>query len=206
MGQQLTGEEIRVYMKDSTIDHAHVISQAFSIQMLHDSVHFNQISSKEMTAFFEDGNIRRAISSGNVRAIYYPIDEKDTSIIVMDYTETDTMKMYFSPERKLEKIWMPKGRSSGKNFNCLCPSRQKTASPSVGTNSETRRPIRLPERTRLSLRNGASVTPSMGLRIVFGKTSRFRSLKLFNILTTPIHKNSATRTRKNYLISAGLVL
>ena len=38
---------------------------------------------------------------------YYPIEEKDSSIMVMNYTETDTLKMFFSPERKLEKIWMP---------------------------------------------------------------------------------------------------
>ena len=63
---------------------------------------------KDMKAFFENGQIRRAVSSGNVQAVYYPIDDKDSSIIVMDYTETDTMKMYFTPERKLEKIWMPK--------------------------------------------------------------------------------------------------
>lgn len=111
-GRQLLGDEIRVYLNDSTIRMAHIIGQALSIEKVDDEEHFNQISSKEMTAFFEDGNIRRAISSGNVRAIYYPIDEKDTSIIVMDYTETDTMKMYFSPERKLEKIWMPKAEGT----------------------------------------------------------------------------------------------
>jgi len=111
-GRQLLGDEIRVYLNDSTIRMAHIIGQALSIEKVDDEEHFNQISSKEMTAFFEDGNIRRAISSGNVRAIYYPIDEKDTSIIVMDYTETDTMKMYFSTERKLEKIWMPKAEGT----------------------------------------------------------------------------------------------
>ena len=111
-GRQLLGDEIRVYLNDSTIRMAHIIGQALSVEKVDDEEHYNQISSKEMMAFFENGNIRRAISSGNVRAVYYPIDEKDTSIIVMDYTETDTMKMFFTPERKLEKIWMPKAEGT----------------------------------------------------------------------------------------------
>ena len=108
MDRQLLGEVIRIYMNDSTIRMAHVEGQALSIEEVDKQNHYNQISSKEMKAFFENGQIRRAVSSGNVQAVYYPIDDKDSSIIVMDYTETDTMKMYFTPERKLEKIWMPK--------------------------------------------------------------------------------------------------
>ena len=42
-GQQLFGEEIKVYMNDSTIDWAHVIVQAFSTEQMSDSVHFNQV-------------------------------------------------------------------------------------------------------------------------------------------------------------------
>ena len=107
MGRQLLGEEIRVYMNDSTVRMAHVLGQALSVEKVDEEQHYNQISSKEMMAFFDNGAIRNAISIGNVCAIYYPIEEKDTSIIVMNYTETDTLKMYFTPERKLEKIWMP---------------------------------------------------------------------------------------------------
>ncbi len=107
MGRQLLGEEIRVYMNDSTVRMAHVIGQALSIEKVDNEQHYDQISSKEMKAFFDNGVIRHAISIGNVCTVYYPIEEKDSSIMVMNYTETDTLKMFFSPERKLEKIWMP---------------------------------------------------------------------------------------------------
>ena len=70
--------------------------------------------------------------------------------------------------------------------------------------------MRLPDSTRQSLRKGASVTPSIGLRIVLGKISLSRSLKevifgfftTFNILTTFIHKFSAMKARKKYLFFA----
>lgn len=48
---------------------------------------------------------------GNVLVVFYPVDDKDSSLIGLNYTETDTMRAFMSPDRKLQKIWMPK--SSG---------------------------------------------------------------------------------------------
>ena len=110
IGQQLTGEEIRVYMKDSTIDHAHVINQAFSAEMLYDSVHFNQISSKDMKAFFLKGEMHEAQAIDNVLIIYYPMDEADSSLILLNYQETSLAKLFFE-NRKMKRAWTNK--SSG---------------------------------------------------------------------------------------------
>ena len=43
-----------------------------------------------------------------MKVVYYPIDEADSSIIGLNYTETDTLKMYLTPEKKLHHIWMCK--------------------------------------------------------------------------------------------------
>lgn len=102
--RQLLGEVIKVYMKDSTIDHAHVINQALSAEMLRDSLKFNQVSSREMFGFFEDGEIRKTEAVGNVQAIYYMQDDRDSSFTNMGYIETDTMRM-FMKDRKMQKIW-----------------------------------------------------------------------------------------------------
>ena len=111
-GRQLLGEEIRVFMNDSTVRMAHVIGQALSVEKVDDHDRFNQISSKEMKAFFVDGNIHDAIAQGNVQTIFYPIDDKDTTIILLNYLETDTLKMFFTPERKLDHIWTCKGTAT----------------------------------------------------------------------------------------------
>ena len=107
MNQQLFGEEIRVYMKDSTIDHAHVINQAFSAEQMADSVHFNQVSSKDMKAFFIKGEIRETQAIDNVLIVYYPVDDSDSTLIGLNYTETPLMKMFLE-NRKMKKIWMQK--------------------------------------------------------------------------------------------------
>ena len=84
--QQLLGEEIKIYMNDSTIDWAHIINQALTVEKK-DSIHYNQVSGKEMKAFFIDGDMRLVEVNGNVLVVYYPVEEKDSSLIMMNYSE-----------------------------------------------------------------------------------------------------------------------
>ena len=123
--RQLLGEVIKAYMNDSTLRYANVKGQALSIEQMDDKKHYNQVSSKEMEAYFIDGKIRKSVAFGNVRAIYYPMDDKDSSLIGLNYTETDTMKMYMTPERKLERIWMPKATGTLYPMTQIPPSKMK---------------------------------------------------------------------------------
>ena len=104
--QQLLGEEIKVFMKDSTVNRAHVIGQALSVEQMPDTIHYNQISSKEMLAYFNNGELNEVESIDNVQIIYYPIDDSDSTIIGLNYTETTKMRMFLE-NRKMKKIWMP---------------------------------------------------------------------------------------------------
>lgn len=108
--RQLLGEVIKVFMKDSTIDKAHVINQALSVELLSDSTHFNQVSSREMFGYFDKGEIRRTEAIGNVLTAYHLQDDKDSSLISMVYMETDTMRVYMR-NRQLESIWTCKNNS-----------------------------------------------------------------------------------------------
>lgn len=105
--QQLLGEEIEIFMRDSTVDKAHVINQALSVELMSDSVHYNQIASKEMYAYFDKGEIYETDANDNVLTIYYPIDDSDSSIISMNYLETNQVKMFMA-NRKMQKIWTPR--------------------------------------------------------------------------------------------------
>ena len=105
--QQLLGEEIYIFMKDSTINKVHVLGQALSVEQLNDSTYFNQCSSKEMFAYFENGEISQGHAKDNVLIVYYPIDDSDSTIIGLNYTETTEMRMFLE-NRKMKRIWMPK--------------------------------------------------------------------------------------------------
>lgn len=106
-GQQLFGETIYAWMKNGKMDRAHVVGQAFSAEQMSDSVHFNQVSSKEMKAFFRDGQLSESHAIDNVLIIYYPVDDSDSTLIGLNYTETPLMKM-FMENRKMKRIWMEK--------------------------------------------------------------------------------------------------
>ena len=105
--QQLLGEQIDVYMKDSVVDHAHVINQALSIQDLNEPQLYNQLSSRDMLAFFQEGDIHEAQAIDNVVVVYYPVDDADSSYVGLVSMETSQLNLYFK-ERKLERIWAPK--------------------------------------------------------------------------------------------------
>ena len=111
--QQLVGEEIQVYMKDSVVDHAHVINQAFSVEKLPEDNMFNQVSSTEMFAFFEKGQMHEGRAKDNVLVVFYPEDEADTSYVGLVYMETSELRM-FMENKKLQRIWAPK--SEGKMY------------------------------------------------------------------------------------------
>jgi len=123
--QQLLGEEIKVYMKDSTVNWAHVINQALSVErLIPDSTRYNQVSSKEMKAFFDDGNIREAHAIDNVLAIFFPIDDADSTIILENYLQTTLMKVFFN-NRKMQKVWAPKSEGDAYPLSQIPPDRRQ---------------------------------------------------------------------------------
>ena len=99
--QQLLGEQIKVYMNDSTIDWAHIINQAMAVEQK-DSVHYNQVTGKEMKDFFRSGELRQVDVNGNVLVIFYPVEEQDSSLIMHNYTEGSFLRM-LQKNRKMEQ-------------------------------------------------------------------------------------------------------
>lgn len=108
--QQVLGEKIVIYLNDSTIDWAHIQNQALIAERL-DSVHFNQISGREVKAYFHEGEIEHADVSGNVMVIYYYREENDTAFIGMNTTEA-TLLTARMKERQVDKLLVT-GRSNG---------------------------------------------------------------------------------------------
>lgn len=99
-GQQLLGEEIKMYVNDSTIDWVHIINQALTVEMK-DSIHYNQVSGKEMKAYFVDGDMRHIEVTGNVLTAFYP-EEKDSTMTGFNYLEGSVLHLYLR-ERKMER-------------------------------------------------------------------------------------------------------
>ncbi len=110
-GQQILGEVIMAWTNDSTLDSLHVINQALLVERM-DSVHYNQVSSKEMYSYFENGEVYLNQAEGNVLVNYYPLDE-DSLMIGMIHAESTELKL-FVQDRQVQRIWMPS--TTGKIF------------------------------------------------------------------------------------------
>lgn len=115
-GQQLLGEEIKIYMNDSTIDWVHIINQALTVEMK-DSIHYNQVAGKEMKAYFVDGDMRHIEVIGNVQTAFYP-EEKDSTMTGFNNSEGSLLHLFLK-ERKMEK-----GKFEGKSNGTMYPMDQ----------------------------------------------------------------------------------
>ncbi|MCF0201949.1 MAG: hypothetical protein HUK08_01155 [Bacteroidaceae bacterium] len=132
--QQLVGEEIHIYIADSTIDRTHVIGQAFSIEALKRNAeemknskaidHYNQISSSEMWSYFEKGKVKMSEAISNVLVDYYPFDEQDSTLMGMVYCETDTLRMYMT-EGQLDHLWTCANKGTMYPLNQIPADRHK---------------------------------------------------------------------------------
>lgn len=103
--QQIVGEEIIVFMNDSTMDSVQVNNQAMMIERM-DSVHYNQVKGHYMHLYFEDGKVRQTYVETNVYIDYYPLDG-DSLMIGLNYTESSEMRLFFDENQRVDRVWMP---------------------------------------------------------------------------------------------------
>ncbi len=105
---QISGDTIEMFMKDSTIDYAHVIQYAFAVQHI-DSSYYNQLKGNDLKAYFEGKAVRRIEVEGNAESIFYPLD--NGAMIGLNETKSGFMTIWVK-DNTLErlKIWpSPKG-------------------------------------------------------------------------------------------------
>ena len=100
--QQVLGEVIRVYMNDSTVEWAHVENQALIVEQV-DTAHYNQISGREVKAYFVNGAIDKSDVIGNVMVVYYYTEEGDSIAFGMNTTEA-SMLTAFMKDRQVDKL------------------------------------------------------------------------------------------------------
>jgi lipopolysaccharide export system protein LptA len=102
--QQVSGNEIDILMNDSTIEKAYVRGNAFAIQDRETEEQFNQLSGRNMTAFFRAGEIHHLLVEGSAESMYYLIED-DGFVIGLNRTESPYASFYFE-NRELDKIWL----------------------------------------------------------------------------------------------------
>ncbi|MBF6596801.1 MAG: hypothetical protein ITF98_01055 [Fermentimonas sp.] len=99
---QILGYQINVYLNDSTVEKAHIIDYALAIQDRGVMDQYNQLSGKEMTAFFNNGELYNVLVEGNAMSLYYLVED-DGTVIGLNKTESPYLSMDIE-EEKLQKL------------------------------------------------------------------------------------------------------
>lgn len=100
--RQILGEEIYVFLNDSTVDSVRVERQCLLAEQV-DTVHYNQVAGLIMRFFFEAGELKMNEVEGNVAVNYYAFDD-DSVMIGLNHTETSLLRLYMK-DKKTDKIW-----------------------------------------------------------------------------------------------------
>ncbi len=98
--QQITGDTIHLYPKNGTVNRMHVVNNAMMIQE-EDTIHYNQVSGKEIIAYIQKEELHHVDISGNVESIFYPNDQGD--LIGLNTIKSSYMTVFFK-DGKLERF------------------------------------------------------------------------------------------------------
>lgn len=71
---QLTADTMRMLLKDNKLDRVYMRNNGFIINSK-DEFYFNQIKGRDITAFFENDDLRRMNVDGNAESVYYVLDD-----------------------------------------------------------------------------------------------------------------------------------
>ncbi len=112
---QVVGDTIRILFNEETIERVNFINYAFAIEHV-DSLYFNQLKGRNMTAYFLEGEMHKLDIDGNAESIYYPIEEgggyigqntTQSSFITIDIRERKPVRIVWSPTPKGVLIPIP---------------------------------------------------------------------------------------------------
>lgn len=106
---QLSGEVIKAFSENKKIKRIQLIKSAMAIQR-EDSISFNQLSGKEIIAHLDSSQLRKVNVNGNAETIFYPRDDKDSTLVGLNKTESSFVTLYIK-NKKMERIVMTSASS-----------------------------------------------------------------------------------------------
>lgn len=90
---QITSEVMHVITQNQQVVRADFEGKPMTVAEI-DTLHYNQVAGKEMSAHFRDNQIYRNDVNGNVRTIYYMEENNPPEITMMAYIESADMTSY----------------------------------------------------------------------------------------------------------------
>lgn len=122
--RQIVGEEIQIFLNDSTVDSVYVDRQAIMIEQLSDTTLYNQIAGNQMRSFFSQGELKEFWVDGNGRIIDYPM-EKDSTFLYLNYIEASKFRAYLKDKKLNKMVGFPQPKGTTYPLGMAPPERTK---------------------------------------------------------------------------------
>ena len=108
---QITSEVMDVYTRNGAIERAEFVGSPMMVSEL-DTVHYNQISGKEMTAYFRNNEIWLDNVNGNARTLYYNQDGEPPQVTGLFFVESGGINFYVDEQQVVRMSWYNEPRYS----------------------------------------------------------------------------------------------
>lgn len=122
--RQILGEEMQIYLNDSTVDSVYVNRQAMMIEQLSDTTLYNQVAGTLMRCFFDNGELREFWVDGNGQVVNYPM-EKDSTYLYLNYIESSKFRAYMENKRLNRMVGFPSPKGTTYPLGMAPPERTK---------------------------------------------------------------------------------
>ena len=99
---QITSDSIAIHTHNEVITKAHFMGNPM-MGMEIDTMYYNQVAGKDMTAYFADGEVYRNDVDGNAQTIYYMQEEDSPEVTGLMYIESASISFYLV-EGEIDKI------------------------------------------------------------------------------------------------------
>lgn len=99
---QLSGNKINIFTKNKKVNKVVIQESAIAIQH-NDSVFYNQLSGKVITAYLDSNQLKKINVDGNAETVFYPIDDADSTYIGLNKTKSSFVVMHLK-NKKLDKV------------------------------------------------------------------------------------------------------
>ena len=99
---QITADSMAIHTRNEVIVKAHFMGSPI-MGMEIDTMYYNQVTGKDMVAYFADGEVYRNDVDGNAQTIYYMQEEDDPEVTGLMYIESSSITFYLT-ESEIDKI------------------------------------------------------------------------------------------------------
>lgn len=118
-GSQISADTIYMQMVNGQLDNALLKNNAFMVNAVLDTVKFNQLKGRKITAFFANNNIDRIFVDGNAENISFAADEKSKIITEMLHDRGARIKVKMQNKEIIDYITIRKVDQKVYPFNMV---------------------------------------------------------------------------------------